>query len=260
MTDFSETQIQRYARHIVLREIGGVGQRRLLNARVLVIGAGGLGAPALMYLAAAGVGCLGVIDHDRVDLSNLQRQIIHDSTGIDRLKVDSAADALSALNSDIRIERHSHRFDRERALDLVSRYDLVLDASDNFETRYLANDACFLAGKPLISAAAVGFDGQISLFKAHLGAPHPCYRCFLPEPPPASMAPTCATAGVIGALVGVMGSLQALEAIKELLGIGESLSGHLLLYSALDTRFQRIKLPRDPDCALCGLNPTIHDA
>jgi len=258
MVDFSDSQIQRYARHIVLREIGGLGQRRLLDARVLVIGAGGLGAPALMYLAAAGVGCLGVVDDDRVDLSNLQRQIIHNATGIDRLKVDSSADALIALNADVTVERHPQRFDRASAMDLVQRYDLVLDASDNFDTRYLANDACYLAGKPLVSAAAVGFDGQIGVYKAHLGAPHPCYRCFLPEPPPTAMAPTCASAGVIGALVGVMGSLQALEAVKELLGVGESLSGHLLLYSALETRFQRIRLPRDPDCALCGATPTIH--
>lgn len=257
MSDFSETQIQRYARHIVLREIGGVGQRRLLDARVLVIGAGGLGAPALLYLAAAGVGHIGVLDHDRVDLSNLQRQIIHDSSGVDRLKVDSAADALTALNADVSIERHPQRFDRANAMDLVSRYDLVIDASDNFDTRYLANDACYLAGKPLVSAAAVGFDGQMSVYKAHQGAPHPCYRCFLPEPPPTSLAPTCATAGVIGALVGVMGSLQALEAVKELLGIGDSLSGSMLLYSALDSRFQKIRLPRDPDCALCGPKATI---
>lgn len=257
MSDFSEPQIQRYARHIVLREIGGIGQRKLLDSRVLVIGAGGLGAPALLYLAAAGVGHIGVLDDDRVDLSNLQRQIIHDSSGIDRLKVDSAADAITALNADIRVERHPQRFERGSAMDLVSRYDLVVDASDNFDTRYLANDACYLAGKPLVSAAAVGFDGQLSVFKAHLGAPHPCYRCFLPEPPTASMAPTCATAGVIGALVGVMGSLQALEAVKELLGVGESLSGAMVLYSALDTRFQRIRLPRDADCALCGPNATI---
>lgn len=257
MSDFSEPQIQRYARHIVLREIGGIGQRRLLDARVLVIGAGGLGAPALLYLAAAGVGHIGVLDHDRVDLSNLQRQIIHDSSGVDRLKVDSAADALTALNSDVSIERHPQRFEHANAMDLVSRYDLMIDASDNFDTRYLANDACYLAGKPLVSAAAVGFDGQMSVYKAHLGAPHPCYRCFLPEPPPASLAPTCATAGVIGALVGVMGSLQALEAVKELLGIGDSLSGSMLLYSALETRFQKIRLPRDPDCALCGPNATI---
>ncbi len=257
MSDFSEQQIERYARHIVLREIGGTGQRRLLESRVLVIGAGGLGAPALLYLAAAGVGHIGVLDHDRVDLSNLQRQIIHDSAGVDRLKVDSAADAITALNADVRVERHPQRFDRANAMDLVQRYDLVIDASDNFATRYLANDACYLAGKPLVSAAAVGFDGQMSVYKAHLGAPHPCYRCFLPEPPSSDMAPTCATAGVIGALVGVMGSLQALEAVKELLAIGESLSGRMLIYSALETRFQNFKLPRDPDCALCGPNATI---
>ena len=256
--DFTDAELHRYSRHILLQDVGAIGQARLRAARVLVVGAGGLGSPLALYLAAAGVGTLGLVDHDQLELSNLQRQVAHTTQRIGRNKAESAAETLAGLNPEVRVEVHARRMDAEAAMELIPRYDIICDGTDNFPTRFLLGDACHLLGKPLVSAAVLRFEGQLATYKAHLGAPHPCYRCFLPEPPPTAMAPTCATAGVIGALVGVMGSLQALEAVKELLGVGESLSGHLLLYSALETRFQRIRLPRDPDCALCGATPTIH--
>lgn len=257
--DFSEDQIRRYARHILLPEIGGVGQARLLASRVLVVGAGGLGSPALLYLAAAGVGTIGVIDDDVVDLSNLQRQIAHDTAALGRPKVESAAARIAALNPDVRVEPHRARLDASNALDLVSRYDLVLDGSDNFATRFLVADACHLAGRTLVSAAVLRFEGQLSTFKSHLGPPHPCYRCLHPAPPPPGLVPTCAEAGVFGAVTGVLGALQATEALKELLGIGEGLSGRLLLWDALAAAFRTVRLKRDPACALCGANATIRD-
>lgn len=257
--DFTDTQLHRYSRHIVLPEVGGIGQERLLRSKVLVVGAGGLGAPLLLYLAAAGVGTIGVVDDDTVDLSNLQRQVIHDEGSLGRPKVESAAARIRILNPDVRVETHRTRLTRDNALDLIGRYDLVADGSDNFATRFLLNDACFLARKTLVSAAILRFDGQVSSFKAHLGPPHPCYRCLFPEPPPRGLVPSCSEGGVLGALAGFIGSLQATEVLKELLGVGESLSGSLLLMDTLHASFQRIGMKRDPDCPLCGDHPTIHD-
>ncbi len=257
--DFTDTQLHRYSRHIILPEVGGTGQAALLRARVLVVGAGGLGAPLLLYLAAAGVGTIGVVDDDTVDLSNLQRQVIHDEAALGRAKVDSAAARIRALNPDVAVEVHKTRITRDNALDLVGRYDLVADGSDNFATRFLLNDACYLARRTLVSAAILRFDGQLSTYKGHLGAPHPCYRCLFREPPPRGLVPSCSEGGVLGALAGFVGSLQATEVLKELLGIGESLSGSLLMLDTLHATFQRIAVKRDPDCPLCGSHPTIHD-
>lgn len=257
--DFSDSQIARYARHIILHEVGGTGQARLLQSKVLVVGAGGLGSPLLLYLAAAGVGTLGVIDDDAVDLSNLQRQIIHDTAGVGVAKVASAAERIRAINPDVQVQAHPERLTAANARDRIAGYDLVADGSDNFATRFLLNDACFLAGKPLVSGAILRFDGQISTFKAHLGGDNPCYRCLFPEPPPRGTVPSCSEGGVLGALAGTVGSLQAVEVLKELLGIGESLSGSLLMYDALATSFHKIKVRPDPDCPLCGRAPTITD-
>lgn len=257
--DFTETQLHRYSRHIVLPELGGTGQERLLQSRVLVVGAGGLGSPLLLYLAAAGVGTIGIVDDDVVDRSNLQRQVIHDEAHLGLPKVDSAAERIRALNPDIRIEAHRTRITAANALDLIANYDVVADGSDNFPTRYLLNDACYLAGKTLVSAAILRFDGQVATYKAHLGAPHPCYRCLFPAPPPPGAVPSCSMGGVLGALAGLVGSLQTTEVIKELLGLGESLSGNLLLIDALAADFRRLATKRDPACPLCGANATIHD-
>jgi len=257
--DFTDDQVHRYARHIILPEIGGTGQERLLGARVLVVGAGGLGAPVLLYLAAAGVGTLGVIDDDTVDLSNLQRQIIHDTATIGVNKVDSAATRISAINPDVTVERHHARLTVDNALALIAGYDVVADGSDNFATRYLVNDACYLAKRPLVSAALLRFDGQIATFKAHQGPPHPCYRCVFPEAPPPGTVPSCSEAGVLGALAGLVGSMQAVEVVKELLGIGESLSGRLLMINSLASDFRKLTVPRDPECPLCGAEATIED-
>lgn len=256
--DFSDDQIERYARHIILKEIGGAGQQKLLAAKVLVVGAGGLGSPLLMYLAAAGVGTLGIVDDDTVSLSNLQRQILHRTDDIGRPKTTSAAEALGALNPDVNIVLHHERLNAANALAVVSGYDLVADGSDNFETRFLVNDACYLARVPLVSAAIGQFEGQLSTYRAFEGD-NPCYRCVFPERPPPGTVPSCAEAGVIGALAGVMGSLQAVEVIKEITGIGQSMTGRLTIYDALDARFRTLKLRRDPRCALCGEHATIHD-
>jgi len=253
--DFSEDQIRRYARHILLPEMGGVGQARLLESKALVIGAGGLGSPLIMYLAAAGVGTIGVVDDDQVDLSNLQRQLLHATDRIGMSKVESARLAAAAINPEVRIVGHPARIDASNALDLVSQYDVVADGSDNFPTRFLVNDACRLAGRTLVSAAVLRFDGQLATFKA----PGPCYRCLYPAEPPEGEAPTCAEAGVLGAMAGVMGTLQATEVLKELLGIGESLAGSLLIVDGLATGFRKIRLKPDPECALCGPRATIHD-
>lgn len=256
--DFTEDQLQRYARHIVLPEVGGIGQEKLLNARVLVIGAGGLGAPLLMYLAAAGVGTLGVIDDDVVDLSNLQRQVIHGTSKIGIAKVESAAAAIKDINPDIRLITHKTRLDAGNALSLIGEYDIIADGSDNFATRFLVNDACHLAGKTLVSAAILRFEGQISTFKSGHGG-DPCYRCLYREAPPDGMVPSCSEGGVLGALAGVMGSLQATEVLKEIMGIGDSLAGQLMLYDALDATIRKIRLKRDPACPLCGDQPAITD-
>ncbi len=257
--DFTEDQIERYARHIVLKEIGGAGQARLLDSRVLVIGAGGLGSPLLMYLAAAGVGTLGVVDFDTVSLSNLQRQVIHSSESVGRLKTESARQTVAALNPDVTLIAHDERLDAGNASDLVAGYDVVAEGSDNFATRFLLNDVCYLAAKPLVSAALSRFDGQLSVFKAYLGGENPCYRCIYREPPPAGLIPSCAEGGVLGALAGAMGSLQATEVVKELLGIGEGLSGWLVIYDALGTTFRKVRVRPDKACPLCGSEATIKD-
>jgi molybdopterin/thiamine biosynthesis adenylyltransferase len=251
--DFTEAQFQRYARHLILDEVGEEGQAKLMAARVLVVGAGGLGSPLLLYLGAAGIGTLGVVDDDVVDLSNLQRQIVHPTPRIGAAKVESARETLSALNPEVRVETHAVRLDPSNVEALVGAYDLVADGSDNFATRYLLNDACFRLGRPLVAASLAPFDGQLSTFKPHLGPPHPCYRCLFREAPPPDLIPRCETAGILGAVAGVMGTLQATEVLKELLGIGESLSGTLLLYDALGARFQRVRIPRDPACPTCGI-------
>ena len=248
----TETQLQRYARHIVLPEVGGVGQTRLLQARVLVVGAGGLGAPLLLYLAAAGVGTIGVVDDDAVDLSNLQRQVIHATDRIGVPKVESAAEAVAAVNPDIRLVPYKARLEAGNAAELIAGYDVIADGSDNFETRFTLNDACHEAGKTLVAAALLRFEGQLATFKSGLGGGLPCYRCLYASPPPPGMVPSCAEGGVLGALAGTMGSLQATEILKEVMGIGESLAGHLLIYDALTTTIRKMTLKRDPRCATCG--------
>jgi molybdopterin-synthase adenylyltransferase len=252
MTELSEAQFHRYARHLILDEVGEEGQERLLASRVLVVGAGGLGSPLLLYLAAAGIGTLGIVDDDRVDLSNLQRQIVHPSDRVGALKVASAGATVAAINPDVRVESHALRLEAANVRDLVGAYDLVADGSDNFATRYLLNDTCYEMRRPLVGAALSPFDGQLSTFKAYLGPPHPCYRCLFREAPPPGLVPRCETAGILGAVAGVMGTLQATEVLKELLGIGESLSGTLLMYDALRAGFHKIRIPRDPDCPTCG--------
>ncbi|WP_323989260.1 molybdopterin-synthase adenylyltransferase MoeB [Nguyenibacter sp. L1] len=255
--DFSEAEIQRYARHILLPEIGGTGQAMLRAASVLIVGAGGLGAPLGLYLAAAGVGRIGLVDDDLVDLSNLQRQIAHTTGRIGMPKVESAAEAMRAVNPLVRIDRHAVRLDAGNARALVAAYDLVCDGTDNFRTRYLLADACALERRTLVSAAVLRFEGQLSTFRPHRGGP--CYRCLYPEAPAPGTIPSCAEAGVFGAVTGVMGTLQATEVLKELLQIGDSLAGRLLVWDALAARVHTIRLAPDPDCALCGPRATIRD-
>ncbi|MGI4943508.1 MAG: HesA/MoeB/ThiF family protein [Janthinobacterium lividum] len=255
--DFTDDEITRYSRNILLAEVGGAGQARLRAARVLIVGAGGLGSPLAMYLAAAGIGTLGLVDDDRVDLSNLQRQVAHTTDRVGMPKVDSAAAACRAINPGVIVETHAARLTADNAMALVGAYDLVCDGSDNFPTRFLVADACALARRTLVSAAVLRFDGQLSTFKPHEGGP--CYRCLHPAPPPLGLVPTCAEAGILGAVTGVMGTLQATEVLKEVMGIGEGLSGRLLIWDALAARVRTIKLPRDPACPLCGPGATIHD-
>ena len=250
--DFTHERIVRYARQLILPEIGGAGQARLAAARVLVVGAGGLGSPVLLYLAGAGVGTLGIADHDRVELSNLHRQIVHAEARIGMAKTDSAAVGVRTLDTAARTRLHAVEVDRGNAEALVRDYDLVADGSDNFPTRDAIQAACLTAGVPLVSAAFVGLSGTLTTFKAHLGAPHPCFRCLYPSEPPAGLVPTCAEAGVLGPAVGTLGGLQAVEVLKELLGLQPSLSGTLLLYDALTPELRRIALPRRPDCPVCG--------
>jgi molybdopterin-synthase adenylyltransferase len=250
--ELSDEQFQRYARHLILDEVGEEGQIKLLSSRVLVVGAGGLGSPLLLYLAAAGVGTIGVTDADRVDLTNLQRQIVHATERVGMLKVDSARAALASVNPEIRVETHPTRLGSDNAEQLIGQYDLVADGSDNFETRYLLNDLCFRLKKPLAAAALSPFEGQISTFKPYLGAGHPCYRCLFRDPPPPDLVPRCETAGILGAVAGVLGVLQAVEVLKELLGLGESLDGTLLVYDALRARFHSIRIAKDPECPTCG--------
>jgi adenylyltransferase/sulfurtransferase len=257
--EFTDDQLQRYARHIILPEVGGVGQEKLLGARVLVVGAGGLGAPLLLYLAAAGVGTIGVVDDDVVDLSNLQRQVIHGTDRVGTPKVESAREAIARVNPEVRLVPHRVRLTAENAFALLADYDIVADGSDNFATRFLVNDACHLAGKTLVSAAILRFEGQIATFKSHLGADYPCYRCLYRDAPPPGLIPSCSEGGVLGALAGVLGSMQAVEVLKEAMGIGESMAGQLMIYDALDATMRKIRLPRDPGCPLCGDSPTIAD-
>lgn len=257
----SDDEIERYARHIVLPEVGGPGQNRLKNSSVLVIGAGGLGAPALLYLAAAGTGRIGIVDDDMVSLSNLQRQVIHATARIGIAKTESAARQIAEINPNVKVEQHQQRITAENALSLVGGYDIVADGCDNFPTRFLVSDACYFAKKTLVSAAVGQFDGQISTFKPHLtmadGTPYPTYRCFVGALPPRGSFPACEQAGVLGALPGILGAMQAMEVIKELLGIGESLAGRILMYDALWARFFETKLSWNPDNPLTGRNPAF---
>ena len=259
----SASELERYARHIVLHEVGGPGQAALKRARVLVVGAGGLGAPALLYLAAAGIGTIGVIDDDSIALSNLQRQVIHATDDIGGSKVASAASAIRRLNPHVAIETHAARLVAANALDLIGRYDLVADGSDNFATRYLVSDACFLAGRALVTAAVGVFDGTLTTLRAHErgpdGKPNPTYRCLFPEPPPPGTVPACAEAGILGALTGVLGSLMALEVIREIVGFGEGLVGRLLMLDARSMRFETLRYAWDPVNPLSGEHPTITD-
>ena len=259
MTDWTDDQLERYSRHILLPEVGGVGQEKLLEASVLIVGAGGLGAPMLQYLAAAGVGRLGVIDADTVDLSNLQRQIIHRTQDVGVSKAESAARIIRDLNPDVQVDLYQERITAKNALDIIAQYDIVADGTDNFPTRYLLNDACHLAGKTLVSGALLRFEGQLSVFKSHLGDGHPCYRCLFPEPPAPGTVPSCSEAGVFGAVAGAVGVQQAVEVLKEILGIGDSLSGRFMMYDGLYTEWQNIKLRKNPACALCGDEPSITD-
>ncbi|MBY0381816.1 MAG: molybdopterin-synthase adenylyltransferase MoeB [Xanthobacteraceae bacterium] len=256
-------ELERYARHIVLHEVGGPGQQALKSAKVLAIGAGGLGAPALMYLAAAGVGTLGVVDDDTVSLSNLQRQIIHATPDIGRPKTDSAADRVHALNPHVHFVAHNVRLTAANALAILGQYDIVVDGSDNFTTRYLVSDACYFAGKPLIAGALGIFDASLTTIRAYeknkTGEFNPTYRCLFPEPPPAGTIPTCEEAGVLGALAGVLGSMMALEAIREIVGFGEGLVGRLLMIDARNMRFETLRYVRDPANPLNGDRPSIGD-
>jgi len=245
---FSETELERYARHIVLREVGGTGQAKIKAAKVLVVGAGGLGSPVILYLAAAGVGTIGIVDFDAVSLSNLQRQIAHHTADIGRLKTDSARDSANAINPNVKIESFKTKLTPENAAEIIAGFDIVADGSDNFETRFLIADTCHALKKTLVSAAVTEFAGQLATFHPQ---GQPCYRCFIPEAPPQGTVRPCTEAGVLGAAAGVMGSLQALEILKEITGAGETLAGKLLIFDALDTRFRVVTLSPDPQCPVC---------
>jgi len=258
---FSKEEIERYKRHLILKDVGGSGQQKLKSARVLVIGAGGLGSPVLAYLAAAGVGTLGIVDDDHVSLSNLQRQIIHESAAVGIGKVESARETIARINPHVKVVPFATRIDADNALDLLEQFDLVVDGSDNFATRYLVNDACYLAKKPLIFAAVGPFDGQLTLFKSYeksaSGDPNPSYRCLFPNAPEESSIPNCSQVGVLGAVVGVMGTLCAMEVLKELIGLGDPLVGRLMIYEALTPRFTMINYGWDKNSPLNGKRPTI---
>jgi sulfur-carrier protein adenylyltransferase/sulfurtransferase len=247
-------EVKRYSRHLIIPEIGMTGQKRLKNARVLVVGAGGLGSPALLYLAAAGVGTLGVIDFDVVDESNLQRQIIHGQSDIGRLKAESARDSVAEINPFVNVQVHTEALTNDNVLEIFSEYDLIVDGTDNFATRYMVNDACVLLGKPYVWGSIYRFDGQASVFWAEHG---PCYRCLYPDPPPPGMVPSCAEGGVLGVLCASIGSIQVTEAIKLLTGTGDSLAGRLMIYDALEMSYRTVRVRKDPECAICGKHPTI---
>lgn len=253
-TGLSHEEVLRYSRHLILPEVGVEGQARLKDARVLLVGAGGLGSPAALYLAAAGVGALGVVDADRVDASNLQRQVLHGTPDVGRPKTESAADRLREINPHVEVAGFAERLTSANALEILRPFDVIVDGSDNFPTRYLVNDACVLLGKPDIYGAIFRFDGQASVFGAPGG---PCYRCLFADPPPPDLVPSCAEAGVLGVLPGIIGSIQATEALKLILGIGQSLAGRLLLFDALKLEFRELAIARDPDCPVCGTHPTV---
>ena len=256
MIEFTDEQIERYSRHIILPEVGGSGQQKMLEARVLLLGAGGLGSPAAYYLAAAGIGNLGIVDFDQVDLSNLQRQIIHSTERIGMLKTESAKKTIQALNPDVNVTLYNEKMDSSNIMSLIKDYDYVVDGSDNFPTRYLVNDACVMKNKTLIHGSIYRFEGQVTVFKPGDG---PCYRCLYPEPPPPGMVPNCQEGGVLGVLAGVIGNLQVVEVLKLILGIGKPLVGKLLIYDALNTEFRNLRLRRDVNCPMCGEKPTINE-
>ena len=252
--ELSVDEVRRYSRHLIIPDVGMTGQKRLKNAKVLCVGAGGLGSPALLYLAAAGVGTLGVIDFDVVDESNLQRQIIHGQSDVGRSKAESARDSIKELNPLVNVIVHKERLDSDNAMQVFEPYDLIVDGTDNFATRYLVNDACVLLGKPYVWGSIYRFDGQASVFWAEYG---PCYRCLYPEPPPPGMVPSCAEGGVLGVLCASIGSIQVNEAIKIITGIGDPLVGRLMIYDALDMTYRPVKIRKDPECPVCGKNPTV---
>lgn len=248
-------QVKRYSRHIIMSDVGSVGQRKLIQSKALILGAGGLGSPSAIYLALAGVGTIGLVDFDVVEISNLQRQVLHHTADIGRPKIQSAKDNILAYNPDVNVVLHEVRLESDNAREIISQYDMVINGADNFATRYLVNDACYLEGKPLIDGSILIFDGQSTVFIPEQG----CYRCLFPSPPPPGMVPNCAEAGVLGALTGLVGSIQATEALKLMIGIGESLSSRLLLIDALSMNFREVKIKRNPNCPLCGDNPTIDE-
>jgi sulfur-carrier protein adenylyltransferase/sulfurtransferase len=255
--DFSNDEIARYSRHLIMPEVTLDGQKRIKAASVLCIGTGGLGSPIALYLAAAGIGRLGLVDYDVVDFSNLQRQILHGTEDVGRKKLNSARDRIKAINPNVRVDLHDMMFRSENAMQLVQDYDIVIDGTDNFPTRYLSNDVCVLTKKPNIYSSIFRFDGQCTVFAPHLGGP--CYRCMFPEPPPPGMVPSCAEGGVLGVLPGIIGVMQAIEAIKLIIGIGDSLIGRLVNFDALQMRFKEFKIRKDPNCPICGDHPTIHE-
>jgi len=254
MTDFTEEEIKRYSRHIILKEVGGKGQKKLREGRVLVVGAGGLGSPAAYYLAAAGIGTLGIVDSDVVDVSNLQRQIIHRTTGIGAPKTDSAAERIRALNPGVEVRKYQLRLSKDSVEGIIGDYDVIINAVDNFATRYLVHDACYFARKPLVEAGVLEFLGQAMTIVPGEG---PCYRCVFPEPPPPGSIPSCQEAGVLGTVPGVLGIIQATEAMKLILGIGKPLVGRIMIYEALSGTFREVKFRPNPKCPLCGENPSI---
>jgi len=252
--ELSVDEVRRYSRHLIIPDVGMAGQKRLKNAKVLCVGAGGLGSPSLMYLAAAGVGTLGIVEFDVVDESNLQRQIIHGQSDIGRSKAESARDTVNEINPLVQVNLHEERLDSSNVMELFSQYDLIVDGTDNFATRYLVNDACVLLGKPYVWGSIYRFDGQASVFWAEHG---PCYRCLYPEPPPPGMVPSCAEGGVLGVLCASIGSIQVNEAIKVITGIGETLLGKLMIYDALEMEYRKVRIRKDPNCAVCGEHPTV---
>ncbi|NQT95149.1 MAG: molybdopterin-synthase adenylyltransferase MoeB [Candidatus Omnitrophica bacterium] len=249
-----DDQIERYSRQILLPNIGGKGQEKILNSKVLIVGAGGLGSPCALYLACAGVGTIGIADADKVELNNLQRQIIHSTKEVGKPKVESAQERMVGINSDVKVVPYNMRLKSENILDIIKDYDIVVDGSDNFPTRYLVNDACVLAGKPLSHGGIFRFDGQAITILPKEG---PCYRCLFPEPPPPGLVPSCQEAGILGAVAGVIGTIQANEVLKYILGLGDLLVGRLLVFNALNSSFRHVKVPKDPDCSICSDKPTI---